>query len=43
MANWESLSETDHKPIAYLTRSKCGPVARSMGVAEEINVAKLFE
>ena len=43
MANWESLSETSYKPIAYLTRSKCGPVARSMGVEEDINVAKLFE
>ncbi len=43
MANWESLSETNYKPIAYITRSKCGPVARSMGVKEEINVAKLFQ
>ncbi len=42
MANWESLSETDYGPIAYLTRSKCKPVADSMGVPLDVNVAKLF-
>ncbi len=42
MANWESLSETDYGPIAYLTRSKCRPVADSMGVPLDVNVAKLF-
>ncbi len=43
MANWESLSETDYRPIAYLTRSKCRPVADSMGVPLDVNVAKLFD
>ncbi len=43
MANWESLSETDIRPIAYLTRSKCHPVADSMGVPYDVNAAKLFE
>ncbi len=43
MANWESLSETDIRPIAYLTRSKCHPVANSMGVPYDVNAAKLFE
>lgn len=43
MANWESLSETDYRPIAYLTRSKCRPVADSMGVPFDVNVAKLFK
>ncbi len=42
MANWESFSETDFKPIAHLTRSKCGPVAKTMKVPEEANVVKLF-
>lgn len=43
MANWEALSETEYSPIAFLTRSKCSPVAQSMGVPQEANVAKLFE
>lgn len=43
MANWESFSETDYRPIAYFTRSKCRPVSESMGVPYDTNVAKLFE
>ncbi len=43
MANWESLSETDIRPIMYLTRSKCHPVADSMGVPYDANIAKLFQ
>ncbi len=43
MANWESFSESDYSPVAYLTRSKCHPVADSMEVPYEVNVAKLFE
>ncbi len=43
MANWEALSETNFSPMAFITRTKCNPVAESMGVPEEINVAKLFE
>ncbi len=43
MANWESFSETDYSPIAFLTRTKCEPVADSMGVRYDKNVAKLFE
>ncbi len=43
MANWESFSETDHHPIAFLTRTKCEPVADSMGVSFDKNVAKLFK
>ncbi len=43
MANWESFSEMDHSPIVFLTRSKCKPVADSMGVPFNKNVAKLFE
>ena len=42
MANWESFSEHDYRPIAYLLRTKCKPVADSIGEKQEINVAKLF-
>jgi len=42
MANWESLSETDIAPIAYLLRTKCSPVATSMGLKKDINAVKLF-
>ncbi len=43
MANWESFSESDYSPIAFLTRSKCKPVSKTMGVPFDKNVAKLFE
>jgi damage-control phosphatase, subfamily I len=43
MANFESLSETDIAPIAYLLRTKCNPVAQSMGLEKDINAVKLFE
>jgi uncharacterized protein with ATP-grasp and redox domains len=43
MANFESLSETDIAPIAYLLRTKCDPVARAMGLKKDINAVKLFE
>ena len=43
MANFESLSETDLAPIAYLLRTKCSPVANAMGLKKDINAVKLFE
>jgi uncharacterized protein with ATP-grasp and redox domains len=43
MANWESFSEHDYRPIAYLLRTKCKPVADSIGEKQNINVAKLFQ
>ncbi len=43
MANWESFSETDHSPIAFLTRTKCEPVSKTMGAPYDKNVAKLFK
>lgn len=43
MANFESLSETNIAPIAYLLRTKCDPVANAMGLEEDINAVKLFE
>jgi uncharacterized protein with ATP-grasp and redox domains len=42
MANLESLSDSEVRPIAYLLRTKCDPVARTVGEAKDINVAKLY-
>jgi len=39
MANFEALSDTDVGPIVYLLRAKCHPVARSLGVLKDQNVA----
>lgn len=43
MANWESFSDRDYRPIAYLVHAKCRPVAESMGVPLDRSSAKLFE
>ena len=43
MANYEAFSETNYKPIAYLMRTKCSAIARSIGVAQNINVIKLYD
>ncbi len=43
MGNYEALSESDLRPIAYLLRTKCDPVARDIGVPKGINVVKVFE
>ncbi len=43
MANYESLSDEGFRPIAYLMRAKCEPVARSIGVKKGWNVAKLVK
>lgn len=43
MANFESLSETDFAPVAYLLRTKCSPVADAMGLRKGINAVKLFK
>jgi len=42
MGNYESLSETDLRPIAYLLRTKCEPVARDIGVPKDVNIVKLY-
>jgi len=42
MANWESFSEHDYRPIAYLLRTKCKPIADSIGEKKNQNIAKLF-
>lgn len=43
MANYEVFSETSYKPIAYLLRTKCSAIARSMKLPLHVNVIKLCE
>jgi len=43
MANFESFSEEDYRPLAYLMRTKCKPVADALGFGKDMNVAVLFE
>jgi uncharacterized protein with ATP-grasp and redox domains len=43
MANYESLSDAGFKPMAYLLRAKCEPVAASIGAKKGMNVAMLSE
>jgi uncharacterized protein with ATP-grasp and redox domains len=43
MGNYESLSDQPFKPIIYLMRTKCVPVAESIGEPLDRNVAKIFE
>lgn len=43
MGNYETFSETEYRPIAYLLRTKCKPVAEDMGLDTGLNVIKLYE
>jgi uncharacterized protein with ATP-grasp and redox domains len=43
MGNFEALSETNLKPVLYLLRTKCAPVAAALRLPKNINVAKLIE
>ncbi len=43
MANYETFSETDYRPIAHLLRTKCEPVADDMGLNTNVNVVKVYE
>ncbi len=43
MANYESFSETTYRPIAYLLRTKCNAIARSMNLPRNISAIKLYE
>lgn len=43
MGNYETFSETDYRPIAYLLRTKCQPVAEDMGLDINLNVIKVYE
>jgi len=42
MANYETMSDYNFKPIAYLLRIKCESVAEAMGLKRNMNVAKLY-
>ncbi len=41
MANYETMSEYDFKPIAYLLKTKCESVAEAMGLRRNMNVARM--
>ena len=43
MANYESFSETNYKPIVYLLRTKCTAIANSMKIPLNVNAIKLYE
>jgi uncharacterized protein with ATP-grasp and redox domains len=42
MANYETMSEYDFRPIAYLLKTKCESVAEAMGLSRNMNVAQLL-
>ena len=42
MANYEALSETSIRPIAYLLRTKCNAIANSMNIPVNVNAIKLY-
>ncbi len=41
MANYETMTEYDFKPIAYLLKTKCETVAQALGLKKDMNVARL--
>ncbi|MDO8727290.1 MAG: ARMT1-like domain-containing protein [Candidatus Methanoperedens sp.] len=43
MANYETMSEYDFKPIAYLLKTKCETVAEAMGLRKNMSVARVEE
>jgi len=43
MANYEAFSETSYKPVAYLLRTKCTAIAKSLNLSLNINVVKLIK
>lgn len=43
MANFESLSDAPYRPIAFLMKAKCRPVAMAVGAREGDNVVRLCE
>ena len=44
MANYESISDQKvNVPIVYILRTKCEPVAKSLGVPADINVVKMVD
>lgn len=41
MANYETMSEYDFRPIAYLLKTKCETVAEAMGLKKNMSVARV--
>jgi damage-control phosphatase, subfamily I len=41
MANFEALSDSPCRPIAYLMRAKCRPVAEAVGAKKDDNVVRM--
>ncbi|MDP3103641.1 MAG: ARMT1-like domain-containing protein [Candidatus Methanoperedens sp.] len=41
MANYETMSEYEFKPIAYLLKTKCESVAEAMGLQKNMSVARV--
>jgi len=41
MANYETMSEYNFKPIAYLLKTKCDSVAEAMGLKKNMSVARV--
>jgi uncharacterized protein with ATP-grasp and redox domains len=41
MANYETMTEYDFKPIAYLLKTKCESVAEALGLSKNMSVARL--
>ncbi len=43
MANYESFSETNYKPIVYLLRTKCTAIAKSINIPIDVNIIKFYD
>jgi uncharacterized protein with ATP-grasp and redox domains len=43
MANYESFSETNYRPIVYLLRTKCSAIANSMNLPIDTCAVKLYK
>ncbi len=43
MANYETLSEENYRPIVYMLKVKCDPVGEDIGAPMGCSVAKLLE
>ena len=43
MANYESFSDANYKPIVYFLRTKCDSIANSMNLPININAVKLYQ
>jgi uncharacterized protein with ATP-grasp and redox domains len=41
MANYETMSEYNFRPIAYLLKTKCETVAEALGLSRNMNVARV--